>query len=91
MTMLGWACSAYWGGERRIQIFGGKPEENIRMGRPGVDVRTILRRIFRQWDVRVWTGLSWLRIGQVMDICECGNEPSGSIKCVEFLDWLQTG
>ena len=22
--------------------------------------------------------------------CECGNEPSGSIKCGEFLDKLQT-
>jgi len=25
------------------------------------------------------------------DACECGNEPSGSVKCGEFLDWLQTG
>ena len=24
--------------------------------------------------------------GQVADACECGNEPSGSIKCGEFLD-----
>ena len=23
---------------------------------------------------------------QVAGTCECGNEPSGSIKCVEFLD-----
>ena len=23
--------------------------------------------------------------------CECGNEPSGSIKCREFLDWLKIG
>jgi hypothetical protein len=30
---------------------------------PGVGWRIILRRIFRKWDVRVWTGLSWLRIG----------------------------
>ena len=22
--------------------------------------------------------------------CECGNEPAGSIKCGEFLDWLKT-
>ena len=22
---------------------------------------------------------------------ECGNELSGSVKCGEFLDWLQTG
>jgi len=26
----------------------------------------------------------------VADACECGNEPSGSVKCGEFLDWLQT-
>ena len=24
------------------------------------------------------------------DACECGNEPSGSVKCGELLDWLQT-
>jgi hypothetical protein len=29
----------------------------------GVDGRIILRRIFREWDVGVWTGSSWLRIG----------------------------
>ena len=23
------------------------------------------------------------------DACECGNEPSGSVKCGEFLDWLK--
>jgi len=25
-------------------------------------------------------------LGQVTGTCECGNEPSGSIKCGEFLD-----
>ena len=30
---------------------------------PGVDVRIILRRIFKKWDVGVWTGSSWLGIG----------------------------
>jgi len=29
---------------------------------PGVDFR-ILRWIFRKWDVKVWTGSIWLRIG----------------------------
>jgi len=24
--------------------------------------------------------------GQVAGTCECGNEPSGSLKCEEFLD-----
>ena len=33
-------------------------------------------------------GLDWAGPGQgqVTDGCECGNEPSGSIKCGEFLD-----
>ena len=30
---------------------------------PGVDVMVILRWIFRKWDVGVWTGSVWLRIG----------------------------
>jgi hypothetical protein len=34
-------------------------------GDPGVDGRIILRRIFRKWDVGVWTGSMWLRIGTV--------------------------
>ena len=29
--------------------------------------------------------------GQVAGTCECGNEPSGSIKCGEFLDQLRIG
>jgi hypothetical protein len=29
---------------------------------PGIYERKILRRIFRKWDVGVWTGLSGLRI-----------------------------
>ena len=31
-----------------------------------------------------WIGLAQDR--QVVDTCECGNEPSGSVKCGEFLD-----
>ena len=38
----------------------------------------------------LWTGLVWPRIATVADACECGNEPSGSMKCGEFLDLLQT-
>jgi len=30
---------------------------------PGEDRRIILRWIFRKWDVGVWSGSSWLRIG----------------------------
>jgi hypothetical protein len=60
--------------------------ERNHLGDPGVDGRIILSWIFRKWDVVVWTGLKWLRIGQVAGNCECGNELSGSIKCREFLD-----
>jgi hypothetical protein len=28
--------------------------------------------------------------GQVVGACECGDEPSGSIKCGEFFDELKT-
>ena len=37
---------------------------------------------------RDWIGLAQDR--QVADACECGNEPSGSVKCGEFLDKLPT-
>jgi len=32
------------------------------------------------------SGLGWPRRGQVADACECSIEPSGSVKCGEFLD-----
>ena len=38
-----------------------------------------------------WYGLDRAGSGQdqVVDTCECDNEPSGSIKCGEFLDYLK--
>ena len=41
----------------------GKPEGKKHLEDPGVDGRIILSWIFRKWDVRVWTGSGWLRIG----------------------------
>jgi len=54
--------------------------ERDHLGDPGVDGMMILRWIFRKWDVGY--GLACT--------CECGNEPSGSIRCWEFLDLLKT-
>jgi len=33
---------------------------------PSIDGRIILRRICREWDEGVWTGLIWLRTGAVV-------------------------
>ena len=57
---MGGTCSTYGGEERRINGFG---EERDYLEDSGVDGRIILRWIFRKWDVGVWTGSSWLRIG----------------------------
>jgi len=47
------------------------------LGDPDVDGSIILRWIVTKWNVGVWTGLSWLRIGTGAGTCECDNEPSG--------------
>ena len=41
----------------------GNLRERDHLGDPGVDGRIILIWIFRKWDVGVWTGSSWFRIG----------------------------
>jgi hypothetical protein len=43
-----------WWGNRRVRDH---------LGDPGVNGKIILIRIFKKWDVGVWTGSSWLRIG----------------------------
>ena len=50
----GEAYTVFWWGNQR--------ERNL-LEEPGVDGKIILRRIFRKWDVGVWTGSSRLRIG----------------------------
>jgi hypothetical protein len=78
-------------GERRgvFRVLVRKPEGKTPLGRP------------RSWEDKyedgsagsemwgAWTGLIWRGIGQVAGTYECGNEPSGSIKCGEFLDCLR--
>jgi hypothetical protein len=53
-----------WGRvEAYTGFWWGNLRERVHLGDPGEDGRIILRRIFGMWDVGVWTGLGWLRIG----------------------------
>jgi len=60
-----WAAHVTRLGEGRVvyRVLVGKPEERDHWVDPGVDERIILRWIFRKWDVGLWTGSSWLRLG----------------------------
>jgi hypothetical protein len=57
------ACSTYGGKEETCtEFWWEKLRERDHLGDPGIDGRKIIRRIFRKWDVGIWTGLNWLRI-----------------------------
>ena len=61
---MGGACSTYGGrGKVYTEFWWGNLRERDHWGDLDANGRIILRWIFRKWDVRVWTGLSWLRIG----------------------------
>jgi hypothetical protein len=85
-----WVGHAARMGEKRnaCRILVRKPEGKRPRGRPRrrwVDnTKMDLREI--GWDGMDWVGLIWLRIGT--SSCKHGNEPSGSIKCWEVLEWL---
>jgi len=51
--------------ERRgvYRVLVKKLEERYHLKDRGIDGRIILRWVFRKWDVGVWTGSNWLRIG----------------------------
>jgi len=52
-------------GERRgiYMVLVGKPEGKNHLRDPGVNGRIIFRWVLRKWDVGLWIGSSWLRIG----------------------------
>jgi hypothetical protein len=52
----------------------------------GVDWRIILKWIFERLDGGHRLDRSGSGYGQVASSCEYGDEPSGSIKCREFLE-----
>ena len=80
------ACSTYR--ERRdvYRVLVGKPDGKRPLEEPVVDEKIILIWIFRKWNVGQGLDRAGSGLVQVADTCECGNVPSGSIKCGEFLD-----
>jgi hypothetical protein len=68
----------------------GNLREGYRFEDPGIDGRIILKWILEKWD----GGMDWVDLaqdrGQVAGCCECGNEPSGAIKCGEFVEYLKS-
>jgi len=51
--------------ERRgvYRVLVGKPEGKRPLGRPRRRWEDNIKMDFRKWDVVVWIGLNWLRIG----------------------------
>jgi len=62
---IGGACSTYGGEEKCVQGLGGNLRGRGHLGDIDVDGTIILRWISRKWNLGVWTGSSWLRIGTV--------------------------
>jgi hypothetical protein len=50
-------------GEAHTEFWWGNLKEIYHLEDADVDGKIILRWIFRKWNVEVWTGSIWLRIG----------------------------
>jgi hypothetical protein len=65
------------------RVLVGKPEGRRPLGRPRCrwvdNIRMTLQEVGCGY-------MDWIGVAQVADACECGNEPSGSVKWGEFLD-----
>jgi hypothetical protein len=76
---LGRACVTYGKRGGVYRVWWGNLRERGHLENRGVDGRTVLIWIFRMWNSGMdWNDLAKLR--QDVGFCECGNEPSDSIK-----------
>jgi hypothetical protein len=75
---------------RAYRVLVGKSEGKRPIGRPRRRWEDNIEMDIQEVEWGTWTGFIWLRIGQEAGTCECGNEPTSSIKCGEFLEWLRT-
>jgi hypothetical protein len=60
---MGGVCSSDGEGRGVYTVLVGKSDRKSHWGDPGVDGKIVIKWIFRKWDVGVWAGLGWLRIG----------------------------
>ena len=83
-----WAGHVERMGEERgvYRVLVGKPEGKRPLGRPRPRCVDNISMDLQEvgCGYMEWTGLAQDR--QLAYACECGNEPSGSVKCGEFLD-----
>jgi hypothetical protein len=66
--------------------FVGKPEGKRPLGRPRCRWKNNINMDLQEVGC---VCMDWIELAQdrlVVGTCECGNEPSGSIKCGKFLD-----
>jgi hypothetical protein len=68
-------------GEKRgaYRVLVGRPEGKRPLERPRRRREDNIKWIFRKWH---FGGMDWIELGT----CDCGNEPSVSIKCGECFD-----
>jgi hypothetical protein len=87
-----WAGNIARIGERRgaYWVLVGKPEGRRTLERLRYRWEENIKLSFEKWN----GGMNWIELDQGTErwrgLCECGNESSGSIKCGEVLDWLNT-
>jgi hypothetical protein len=82
----GWVCSTYGEQERCIEGLGRRLEGRRLLGRPRHRCEDNIQIDLQEVE---WGGMEWIcgvsGLGQDVGALESGNEPSGSIKCGEFL------
>jgi hypothetical protein len=76
------------GEERGVyRVLVGKPEGRRPLGRPRRRWVDNIKTDFQEVECGY---MDWIGLAQDRDrwqnLCECGNEPWGSVKCGEFLD-----
>jgi hypothetical protein len=72
-------------GSYEDRVLVGKPEEKSHLEALAIDGSVTLKWIFKKWDCEHGLNCSGSGQGQVGGACECGNEPSVSIKFANFL------